>query len=1198
MIGKAKKAISVVMAALMALSIFTGCPQPQPKPPVEDDTAMTAAERNTAAENILALMDSNIIEDIDTLLKGEKADGVSLRSSVYKADEGTLEVTLPMSGYDLDGENGDKTATGSITITFKGEAGEEFNADEYDISSLSLNFKDGDKTAEIIISNVAGNLENGELTFTFKDGKATGISSDDIGKVTFGTPASGTVKMEGRIAVSIKEIVDAYIESQKPQELPEESIASVNALIKAAFGVMENLSTQTKQFTADGYAGTAELSVAEDSSWTLHVTADKAKATVHDIEFTVTSEDIENDNAVDVYISGIKYTAASADIADGIEIPSIFAWDVTARVAKHSRSGEDHDNYKAVTVSQDGDTITVSADTSKLVAFTSTDPEQAKLGDQKWFALLIGTGEEDITRIRYGEDYLPESEIAARNDMLGSDGSKAEEDEFVLWMYPENASRTITLGHDGVEDKTITISFVDTKPVFQWDVTARVAKHSRGESEDHGNYKAVTADLKDGTLTIKADTSEMTAFRSSDPEQAKLGNQKWFAVLIGTGEEDITKVSYAGEFLPSSEADARDDMLGADGSAVEKDEFVLWMYPENAERTIVLCHEDSEDEKINVVFDDIAPAFTWDVTARVAKHSREGEDHNNYKYIDAVLNGSTLEITGETGNMEAFTSSDPAQAEKGDMKWFALLIGTGENDITQVKYGSSYLDEAEITARGDMLAEDGTAASDDEFVLWLNAEEADGKKITLGHSGVSNTTITISFESVYNAPDADTVKADLTQFFGEFAKIQGWDHGTHNEVLYVDSEDLYGFNGWNQSVTAYLSFGGYNEDVETVSMLGKDFRADDTMQVSIGNNVFYRDKGWYLDENGNLMVNKVFMYATLAFDEDFAINDNAYEYTLGLESADKLSLVYDWAGAPYSSINPLGGDEYNVVVGATNKPLYSEYTGQSANDIILCVTDYGMREGSVTRQLALLTGEKSQFISYFYGWDTTMETIYNAYDRDIVDKSLVFKADGSVKGMYEATYHVTPAYVLDSQLQDVISYFEFPAHERILNRIGGVKGSAGGPITIGTHTYNAAEGTLAINVTFGDGTDGFEYQKEGIAGITGVKESHKAMGEIVFTFSGSADGDVFKADSWAISTDGLDIDGEHVFATDGFGGRISTDGGLGDTAGTVEFGLSAGDWDGTVKNPKEAKFSVALGLEGTALVDGKVLTADRFSDYI
>ena len=66
-----------------------------------------------------------------------------------------------------------------------------------------------------------------------------------------------------------------------------------------------------------------------------------------------------------------------------------------------------------------------------------------------------------------------------------------------------------------------------------------------------------------------------------------------------------------------------------------------------------------------------------------------------------------------------------------------------------------------------------------------------------------------------------------------------------------------------------------------------------------------------------------------------------------------------------------------------------------------------------------------------------METIYNAYDRDIVDKSLVFKADGSVKGMYEATYHVTPAYVLDSDMAELAGYFLNPAQEWIFNRIGG-----------------------------------------------------------------------------------------------------------------------------------------------------------------
>ena len=573
--------------------------------------------------------------------------------------------------------------------------------------------------------------------------------------------------------------------------------------------------------------------------------------------------------------------------------------------------------------------------------------------------------------------------------------------------------------------------------------------------------------------------------------------------------------------------------------------------------------------------------FEWDITPRVARHSRgEAEDHGNWELIEMNSTADKITISAPVGLMEKFTSSDPVQAEKGDQAWFAILIGTGEDDITKVSINGTPLDESEVAARNDMLGKDGSDARSDEFVLWMYPENA-SRTITLSHDGVEDHEIVIEFNTIYTAPDADDVKADLAGFFGEFAKIQGWDKGTHNEALYVDSEDLYGFDGWNQDVTAYLSFGKYDETVETVSMAGKDFSSGDEMQVSIGNNVFYRDKGWYVDGNGELMVNKVFMYASLAFGEDFEINGKAYEYILGLENADELELSYDWKDAPYSSIEDLGNGEYDVVVGATNKPLYSAYESQADDDIILCITDYGMRDGSVTRQLALLTGEKSQFISYFYGWDTTMETIYNAYDRDIVDKSLVFAADGSMKGMYSATYHVTPAYVLDSELTELAGYFMNPAHERIFNRIGGFEDEA---FAIKGSSYE--DGKLTVTMT----ADGFEYQKSAA--------SHVISGDITFVFTGTADVDTFCADSWMIVADDLDIDGEHAFATDGFGGKISTDGGLGTVPGTADFGLDSDGWDGTVRNPKEAKFSVALGLDGSALIDGKVLTADRFADLV
>ena len=921
------KAIAALMAALMALSVFTGCqPKPQPAPPVED-TVMSSIEKTAAGQYLVALLSDKLISDIDRDLRGGTTAGFDVTGAVWDETANTITVSVSMKSHDLDGIDGSLAATGETDIVFEGEVNDiYFEADAYTVNAEETVFEGGKTALSLSLSNIkgafVGETGNETLSFIARDHKVESIIQGDQGVVHFGEPASGRVKADGRIAVTVKDVIDAYNETLTPDEpetLPAETTADVNAIFGGAYDAFTVWETSTKDFTAGGYTGKAELTVNADKSWSMHVMADKDSkaaeptATVYDIEFTVTSEDVEKGNAIAVKVEGKGYTAPVADVIEGV---------------------------------------------------------------------------------------------------------------------------------------------IEEEVPFEWDITARLAKHSRGAAEDHDNWEHIQSlEYKNGTISIVAD-------------------------------------------------------------------------------------------------------------------------------VDA---------------MEVYTSSNPSQ---GDGKWLAVLVGTGEDDITKVTYKTVQLTEQDITDRNDMLGADGSKAESDEFVIWYKAEELaeKGAEFTLSHDGVEDETVKVELEAVYHAPDAEVVKADLTQFFGEFAKVQGWDHGMHEDPLYVDTDDLYGFSGWDKAVTGYISFGKYADNVEAVSMVGEHFTADTEMQVSIGHNVFYRDKGWYVDENGNLMINKLFMYATLAFGESFVIDGTPYdEYTLDLEDAEKLSLTFDWKDAANSSITPLGGDEYNVVVGVTNKPLYSEYTGQSDDDIILGITDYGMRNGTITRQLALMTGEKDQFISYFYGWDTTMETIYNAYDRDVVDKSIMFKADGSVKGRYEATYHVTSAYIVKSQLQDVIGYFEYPAHERILNRIGGVTGSAGGPITIGTHTYNAAEGTLAINVTLGDGAEGFEYQKEGLGG---VKESHKAIGDVVFTFTGTAEGDVFKADSWMISTEGLDIDGEHEFITEGFGGKIATGGALDDTPGTADFGLSAGDWDGSVKNPKEAKFSVALGLEGSATVNGKILESAMFADMI
>ena len=129
--------------------------------------------------------------------------------------------------------------------------------------------------------------------------------------------------------------------------------------------------------------------------------------------------------------------------------------------------------------------------------------------------------------------------------------------------------------------------------------------------------------------------------------------------------------------------------------------------------------------------------FTWDISARLAKHSRgAAEDHDNWKEVESVTyaNG-TISIVANVEGLASYASSNEAQ-DPG--QWIGILVGTGESDITKVSYEGTPLKQTDIDERNDMKGIDGSDAADDEFILWLKAEEANGTSFTLSHEGASD----------------------------------------------------------------------------------------------------------------------------------------------------------------------------------------------------------------------------------------------------------------------------------------------------------------------------------------------------------------------------------------------------------------------------------------------------------------------------
>ena len=105
-------------------------------------------------------------------------------------------------------------------------------------------------------------------------------------------------------------------------------------------------------------------------------------------------------------------------------------------------------NQDAVTVTQDGNTITISGSLDELKSFASTNPNQ---GSGKWLALDFNTGLDTIIGVKWGSSYImDESDVAEANSINLPAG------HFVFWLKAEELPRTIS-----INDEEFTVVFAE-----------------------------------------------------------------------------------------------------------------------------------------------------------------------------------------------------------------------------------------------------------------------------------------------------------------------------------------------------------------------------------------------------------------------------------------------------------------------------------------------------------------------------------------------------------------------------------------------------------------------------------------------------------------------------------------------------------------------------------------------------------------
>ncbi len=459
---RGQKVISIVLTVLAILLAFTSC-----QPDTKKDEPIDGQDKTDVARYVTSFTSSGIIADINAELDDTDIAGLSFIDNSYDSAKGSVEIVVDLYEYKID----TITVSGEVTFRFTASSPStddtSFKAEHYSISCSKLSFTEDEETTDIRFNNVAGAF-NG--TFTVSSYEVTAISADVLN-----TPTSGTVKIAGKAEANIVDIIDYG-------ELDEDSIAAVAGIyrtvaeaVKASGEAASDVEVAYQEYTIT-YDYKPTLTDDKVTAWSITIEADGP----HAISFDITNAS----TTVSVTFDTIKYQVQASEITAGASVPGseytkeTFEWDITVRVAKvlsedlkYKPNWEDVE--KEIKYDESTSTYTVTINKNDMDEYDSDDSEQ-KSG--KWFALLIGTGVDDIKKLKYNGTQLDDSDIADRDAVTGVDDKASEKDEFVLWLDangtsksssetgPESMKKEITLTNTESDDTTTLTIIVNAPP--------------------------------------------------------------------------------------------------------------------------------------------------------------------------------------------------------------------------------------------------------------------------------------------------------------------------------------------------------------------------------------------------------------------------------------------------------------------------------------------------------------------------------------------------------------------------------------------------------------------------------------------------------------------------------------------------------------------------------------------------------------
>lgn len=239
------------------------------------------------------------------------------------------------------------------------------------------------------------------------------------------------------------------------------------------------------------------------------------------------------------------------------------------------------------------------------------------------------------------------------------------------------------------------------------------------------------------------------------------------------------------------------------------------------------------------------------------------------------------------------------------------------------------------------------------------------------------------------------VNTEMTAFLKDFVSV-------HNKVANSNggNADYVAADKITEAVSSisdmYVNLGAA-ENVTSVTLLGHEYAEDDdAMAVSIGMNVFYREKAWKM-EDGNLMVNKAALLFSILAGTPVEVNGMEYD---GYEVISAETKTLSAKGVKYGNVAPTVEDGVYTVDCTDSTTLLSyDYSDSATGDLVYVVT----KENDAVTGISILTKDAADFGTYPVPYNQPLANT----DKTLVKEYTVLDSTAAYKGTFTLNVHVT-----------------------------------------------------------------------------------------------------------------------------------------------------------------------------------------------